>query len=228
MRRTLRGAIAVLPGPLFVSAARVIGSRIVAVPPVVVLEGRFVRLEPLTEGHAEALACAAAEDRSTYRYTKVPNGADETIAYIAGALRDRDESVALPFATVAPVDGRVIGSTRFLDLQYWDAPVPSVAEIGGTWLTASAQRTPVNTEAKVLMLTHAFETWEVHRVSLKTDARNARSRTAIERLGARFDGVLRAHAPAADGGVRDSAFYSILDAEWPGVKRRLVDRLERG
>jgi RimJ/RimL family protein N-acetyltransferase len=212
-------------------------------PQRVVLEGRFVRLEPLTDAHADALAAAAAEERSTFGYTRVPNGAGETRAYIADALRDRDEGFALPFATVSLADCRVVGTTRFLDLQYWDAPlwppaarhapndpltaVPSVAEIGSTWLAASAQRTPVNTEAKLLMLTHAFEAWQVQRVSLKTDARNARSRAAIERLGARFDGVLRAHALAADGGVRDSAFYSILATEWAAAKRRLADRLER-
>jgi RimJ/RimL family protein N-acetyltransferase len=100
-----------------------------------------------------------------------------------------------------------------------------VAEIGGTWLAPRVQRTPVNTEAKLLMLAHAFEVWRVRRVSLKTDARNERSRRAIERLGARFDGVLRAHMPAADGGLRDSAFYSILDAEWPAVRETLRSRL---
>jgi RimJ/RimL family protein N-acetyltransferase len=97
-------------------------------------------------------------------------------------------------------------------------------EIGSTWLTEEAQRTAVNTHAKLLMLTHAFEGWEVRRVMLKTDARNMRSRTAIERLGARFDGVLRAHMPAFDGAVRDTAFYSILAAEWPDVRTGLRER----
>jgi RimJ/RimL family protein N-acetyltransferase len=98
-------------------------------------------------------------------------------------------------------------------------------EIGGTWLAPSAQRTAINTEAKLLMLTHAFETWRVHRVSLKTDARNARSRAAILRLGARFDGVVRATRVAADHAIRDDAMYSILDAEWPAVKAALAARL---
>jgi RimJ/RimL family protein N-acetyltransferase len=128
-------------------------------------------------------------------------------------------------------DGEVVGATRFLDLQYWpvgdgrQGDVPVVAEIGGTWLAPKVHRSAVNTEAKLLMLTHAFETWRVRRVSLKTDARNARSRAAIERLGARFDGVLRAHMPAADAGLRDSAFYSILDSEWPQIHARLTSRL---
>ena len=103
---------------------------------------------------------------------------------------------------------------------------PDAVEIGSTWLTASAQRTPINTEAKLLMLTHAFEVWEVLRVTLKTDARNARSRDAILRLGARFDGVLRAHMPAYDiAEPRDSAFYSILASEWPSVRDRLTASL---
>ena len=118
-----------------------------------------------------------------------------------------------------------------MDLQYWavDEPapgVPVVAEIGATWLAPSVQRTPVNTEAKYLLLRHAFETWRLQRVSLKTDARNARSRAAIERLGARFDGVLRRFSPAADAGLRDAAFFSILDFEWPEVKPRLESLLE--
>ena len=97
-------------------------------------------------------------------------------------------------------------------------------EIGSTWLAKPAQRTAVNTHAKLLMLTHAFEVWEVRRVMLKTDARNVRSRNAIERLGAKFDGVLRAHMPAFDGGVRDTAFYSIVATEWPTVKAALAKR----
>ena len=126
--------------------------------------------------------------------------------------------------------GRVVGTTSFLDPQVWDWPPgskrpprqsPDTVEIGATWLAASAQRTRCNTEAKLLMLAHAFERWQVHGVSFKTDARNDRSRRAIERLGARFDGILRAHMPGADDAVRDSAYYSIVAAEWPGVKERL-------
>jgi RimJ/RimL family protein N-acetyltransferase len=189
-----------------------------------------VRLEPLAAVHAPALAAAAAGDRSTFGLTHVPDGAAEASSYVAEQLADAGTGSVLPFATVLP-DGEVVGATRFLDLQYWpvdDRPLdtPVVAEIGGTWLAPRVQRTPVNTEAKLLMLTHAFETWRVLRVSLKTDARNARSRAAIERLGARFDGVLRAHSPGADGGLRDAAFYSILAGEWPHVRQGLRRRLD--
>ena len=200
-------------------------------PAPVLLAGRHVRLEPLTPAHAAGLAAAAAGDRSTFGLTHVPDGDAGACAYVAELLADADRGAALPFATVLP-DGEVVGATRFLDLQYWPvderaAGVPVVAEIGGTWLTPRVRRTPVNTEAKLLLLTPAFETWRVLRVSLKTDARNARSRAAIERLGARFDGVLRAHSPAADGGLRDAAFFSIVDSEWPSVKDGLTARLAR-
>jgi N-acetyltransferase len=199
-------------------------------PAPVVLAGRHVRLEPLTPAHAAGLAAAGAGERSTFGLTSVPDDDSSASTYIAGLLADAAAGSALPFATLLP-DGEVVGATRFLDLQYWplgddrDRHVPVVAEIGGTWLAPKAQRTPVNTEAKLLMLTHAFDTWRVLRVSLKMDARNARSRAAIERLGARFDGVLRAHSPAADRGLRDAAFYSILDSKWPTVRARLTSRL---
>ena len=127
-------------------------------------------------------------------------------------------------------DGTVIGSTRFFNLERWSWPpgharhgnlFPDVCEIGYTWLTRSAIRTPANTEAKLLMLTHAFEAWQVLRVCLHTDVRNQRSRAAIERIGGKFEGILRAHRMAADYIARDSARYSIMAAEWPAVKQRL-------
>ena len=200
-------------------------------PAPVVLAGRHVRLEPLTPAHAPRLGAAGAGDRSTFGLTSVPDDAASAAAYIAALLADAGAGSALPFATLLP-DGEVVGATRFLGLEYWPVGdprppgVPVVAEIGGTWLAPKVQRTAVNTEAKLLMLTHAFETWRVLRVSLKTDARNARSRAAIQRLGARFDGVLRAHSPAADGGLRDTAFFSILSGEWPDMRDRLRRRLE--
>jgi RimJ/RimL family protein N-acetyltransferase len=156
-------------------------------------------------------------------------------AYVELVLAQRDQGVALPFATVDAAHARVVGTTRFLNVEYWTwraertPPVPTVdfdaAEIGGTWLAASAQRTAINTEAKLLMLVHAFETWNLRRVNLKTDARNLRSRLAIERLGAHLDGVLPAHMPAADGGVRDTAMYSLLAYEWSATKSALERRL---
>jgi len=158
------------------------------------------------------------------------------LRYIEAALRDQEAGRALPFATVAKATGRVVGSTRFGNIEFWAWPldnphqrgvdVPDVAEIGWTWLAADAQRTPINTEAKLLMLTHAFETWRVHRVSLMTDARNERSRRAILRVGARFDGVIRAQRMAFDGTIRDTAAFSILESEWPIVKRQLQSRLD--
>jgi len=158
------------------------------------LDGVHVRLEPLTMDHADGLLAAAQEDRSTYGWTRTPDGPAGVVAYI-DAAHDDDR---IPFATYWKPEDRVVGSTSFFP-EWWgeaaDRP-PDVVEIGATFLAASAQRTPVNTEAKLLMLTHAFEVWGVQRVSLKTDARNERSRAAIERLGARYDGTLRRHMPA--------------------------------
>lgn len=203
----------------------------------VVLEGRHMRLEPLGLGHAAALAAAASGPRETYAFTPVPADEPAMVCYIELALRDQEAGRTLPFATVARATGRVVGSTRFLNIEFWPWPagnpnqrgedVPDVVEIGATWLAAEAQRTAVNTEAKLLMLAHAFEAWRVHRVSLMTDARNERSRRAILRLGARFDGVLRAARPASDGGIRDTAAFSILEEEWPAVKTRLQSRLDQ-
>jgi len=196
------------------------------------LAGKHVRLEPLTKAHAPALAAAAASgSRDTYEFTLVPEDEATAATYIDDALKLHAAGKALPFATVDAATGRVVGSTRYLNVEFWSWPagsrfqrgedVPDVVEIGSTWLAPSAQRTPINTEAKLLMLTHAFERWQVHAVSFKTDERNARSRRAIERLGARFDGVRRADMPGADGTVRNSAHYSIVAAEWPAVRARL-------
>jgi RimJ/RimL family protein N-acetyltransferase len=203
----------------------------------VVLEGRHVRLEPLGVGHARDLLAAASGPRETYGFTTVPADEPSMVGYIEAALRDQEARRALPFATVAKATGRVVGSTRFGNIEFWAWPPgnlnqrgedrPDVAEIGWTWLAASAQRTPINTEAKLLMLNHAFETWRVHRVSFMTDARNERSRRAILRLGARFDGVLRTARPASDGGIRDTAAFSILENEWPAVKTQLQSRLNQ-
>jgi RimJ/RimL family protein N-acetyltransferase len=178
------------------------------------------------------LAAAAAEDRATYALTRVPDGERGAVEYVEAALAGWQEGVELPFAQVRLADGRVVGSTRFLDVERWSWPgsdgQPDVAEIGATWLAASAQRTPLNTEAKLLLLRHAFEVWRVQRLWFKTDARNIRSREAILRLGATFEGVLRHHMPAwgPGGGVRDSAVFSILPAEWPAVQQGLLARLE--
>jgi RimJ/RimL family protein N-acetyltransferase len=198
-----------------------------------VLAGRHVRLEPLTMDHADALLAASSEDRAAYEWTRVPEGAAGVVAYIDEALADQAARRRIPLATVWLDEDRVVGSTSFFP-EWWvwaeASDAPDAVEIGATWLAASAQRTAVNTEAKLLMMTHAFEVWGVQRLSLKTDARNGRSRAAIERLGARFEGVLRRHMPAygPGGGVRDSAHFSVMPDEWPAVKARLEARLAAG
>lgn len=192
----------------------------------IVLGAALVRLEPLSLDHVPALVAAASEDRSTYAFTMVPDGLDAMAAYVATALDEQHSGRTLAFATF--VHDRIVGSTRFMDMDHWGAsPLPSVLEIGSTWLSASAQRTGANTEAKLLMLTHAFETWQVHRVTFKTDARNERSRRAIERIGATFEGIRRAHVLAYDGTIRDSAYFSIIASEWPAVKLRLCALRDR-
>ncbi len=199
-----------------------------------VLQGRHVRLEPLAEQHIDGLVAAAAADPALYRWSLVPQGREEVADYVAAALADRAAGTAVPFATVRLADGTVIGSTRFFLLERWAWPAghprhrratPDACEIGYTWLTASAVRTAANTEAKLLMLAHAFETWDMLRVCFHTDVRNDRSRAALERIGARFEGVLRAHRIASDLTPRDSARYSIVATEWPEVKRGLEARL---
>jgi RimJ/RimL family protein N-acetyltransferase len=210
-----------------------------------VLEGSFVRLEPLTESHIPGLVEAASEDRSSYQWAYVPDGTGQMTAFVRDALNKVASGAHVAFATVRKGVGagggagdpgdRVVGATRFCEVAYWQWPpgathqrhrTPDVTDIGFTWLAGSAQRTPVNTEAKLLMMTHAFESWEVHRVALQTDVRNARSRAAIERIGGKLDGILRADRPGSDDTVRTSARYSIVAAEWPDVKGRLRARLE--
>jgi N-acetyltransferase len=194
------------------------------------LQGKLVRLEPLAPHHLSALLEAALADQSTYSLTTVPTTEAGMKTYLEAAINNK---LHMAFATIDAQNNRVIGSTRFaLEFWTWDselsrAPNPDAVEIGWTWLTKDAQRTGINTEAKLLMLEFAFKTWGVHRVTLKTDARNVRSRNAIERLGAKFDGILRAAVPAADGGIRDSAYYSIVQNEWGGVKRKLEGFLAR-
>ncbi len=197
-----------------------------------ILEGMEVRLRPLTASDADSLAVAASESRQSYRFNPVPDGPSEAREWIALALVQRGEGERYPFAV--EWRGRLVGSTSYWGLQPWLWPAncalqrdgrPDAVEIGSTWLAASAQRTRCNTEAKYLLLVHAFGVWQVHRVSLRTDERNARSRRAIERLGAKFDGVLRADMPGNDCSVRNSAYYSILRSEWPEVKQALELRL---
>jgi N-acetyltransferase len=204
---------------------------------IAVLQGTHVRLEALELRHVDGLTAAAAADPSLYRWSPIPQGKVLATKYVETALAWRSSGTAVPFAVVRISDGIIIGSSRFWNLEYWawpseharyDRQVPDACEIGYTWFTGSAIRTAANTESKLLMLTHAFEAWRVLRVCFHTDIRNQRSRTALEHLGAKFEGVLRAHRMAADFIPRDSARFSIVGPEWPEVKERLVQRLANG
>lgn len=198
------------------------------------LRGTDVLLRPLVQADAPLLALASSESRATYLYNPVPEGLDEAAAYIARALDQQARSERIPFAVV--YRARVVGSTSYGDLETWRWPAgsplqrstdPDVVEIGYTWLAQSAQGTGCNTEAKLLLLEHAFDSWKVHRVSFRTDERNLRSRRAIERLGANLEGIRRADRPSMDGRVRDSAIYSIVSEEWPAVRHQLTALLGR-
>ncbi|MFZ1939959.1 MAG: GNAT family protein [Terracidiphilus sp.] len=200
-----------------------------------VFTGTCIRLEPLSRAHADALIAASDGDPTLYQWSAVPAGRDAVLRYIDTALVWREAGTGLAFVHVRLSDGAVLGSTRFFDMERWAWPAghsrhgrrdPDVCEIGYTWLTPTAIRTAANTEAKLLMLTHAFEVWDVLRVCLHTDARNQRSQAAIERIGGKFEGVLRAHRMAADCTPRDSFRYSIIAAEWPAAKQKLTDRLQ--
>jgi RimJ/RimL family protein N-acetyltransferase len=189
-------------------------------PERVTLEGRVVRLEPLEERHRDDLLAAGA-DPEIWRYMgTVLTGPEDWDAYLAHALGP--EFVA--WATVDKASGRAIGSTRFGDIDVDSDRV----EIGWTWITPDFQRTAVNTEAKLLQLSYAFETLGAGRVALKTDGRNERSQAAIARLGAVREGTLRRHMRLPDGHVRDTVYFSILSDEWPAVKARLIERLAAG
>jgi N-acetyltransferase len=202
----------------------------------ILLQGKHIRLDPLERRHVEGLVAAAASDPSLYKWSPVPQGTAEAVRYVETALAWLDAGSAVPFAIVNAADGGVIGSTRFWNVERWAWPpghpshgrgVPDACEIGYTWLARSAIRTAANTEAKLLMLTHAFEVWQVLRVCFHTDARNQRSRAALERIGGQFEGILRAHRIAADYIPRDSVRYSIIASDWPAVKRRLVQLVDR-
>ncbi len=187
----------------------------------VTLEGTHVRLEPLTPAHHAAF-CAIGLDEELWRLSPsaVRTPADMA-AYIATALAEQAAGRALPFAIVERASGSVVGSTRYGAIERHHRRL----EIGWTWLGAAWQRTAINTEAKFLLLRHAFETLGCLRVELKTDALNQRSRAAIQRIGAREEGLFRKHMITASGRVRDTAYYAIVDDDWPAVKASLQSRL---
>jgi RimJ/RimL family protein N-acetyltransferase len=181
------------------------------------LEGRTVRLEPLGAAHLDGL-CAAGLDPSLWRLTVARIATrDDMQRYMEDALTDQRAGSALPFATISRASGEVIGSTRFGSA----VPEHRRVEIGWTWLSPKWQRTAANTEAKYLMLRHAFEVWRCNRVEFKTSALNERSRAAIRRIGATEEGIFRRHMVNEDGSLRDSVYFSIIAEEWPGARERL-------
>ena len=189
-----------------------------------VLEGEVVRLEPIAPAHEEGL-WEASRDPRTWRWLSIaqPQTRAELRAYVGAALAAAADGSELPFATIRRTDDSVVGSTRFLALR----PEHRSVEIGWTWLTPGAWGTGANVEAKLLMLEHAFEALGCLRVELKTDARNERSRGALAALPAQLEGVHRKHMLVRGGERRDSAWYSVLDDEWPAVRANLLRRLGR-
>ena len=193
-------------------------------PTPVVLYGERARLEPLDHRHADQLTEEAQSDE-IWRYMPVPRPAnrDAMVGLIDKAWKAAAEGVEVPFAIVDDASDRAVGSTRFIEIRRPDRAL----EIGWTWLGLSSQRTPINTECKLLLLRHAFEDLGALRVQLKTDGRNLTSQRSIERLGAVKEGVLRHHRLMWDGVFRDTVYYSILAPEWPAVKARLTELLGR-
>ena len=194
-----------------------------------VLTGSLVRLEPLSPAHGAGLAAAAEEDRGGYAFTVVPR-ANEVEAYLAAQAGRAETGELVPFAQVRLADGQAVGCTSYGHPRYWPGRTDLCAvEIGWTWLAGSAQRTGINTEAKLLLLEYAFATLGVARVDFKTDARNDRSRRALAGLGAQFEGVLRSWSPSRvpgeEGRLRDSAMFSLLAGDWPDTRERLRHRL---
>jgi len=193
-------------------------------------------LEPLTIEHVPYLVAAASQDRSTFGFTVVPDGIEEMTGYVETLLSSHQVGQDIPFVqrsvNADSSLGDVVGCTRFMNILFPlgrtvnGVSVPDEIEIGGTWLAKSAQRTSVNTEAKLLLMTHAFDTWGVQRVAICTDERNEQSRRAIERIGGVFEGVLRSDrpswVPSEKGLLRNTAVYSVVSAEWPRVKSRLT------
>ena len=185
----------------------------------ITLEGKRIRLVPMGPEHLDALTKAGAFSelwKWTRNLADTPEGMRE---YVEEALANAKKGDALPFVTIDKESGVVIGSTRFANIDSANRRV----EIGWTWITPAFQRTHANTEAKYLMLTHAFEVWNCARVELKTDVLNDKSRTAMLRMGAKEEGILRRHMVCYDGRFRDTVYYSVLDSEWPEVKKRLED-----
>jgi RimJ/RimL family protein N-acetyltransferase len=198
-------------------------------------EGRHACLVPLEMSHLDGLLCAANFSRTTFQFTPVPLDVDAMKAYISTAIDGVKDGSTVPFTILDRKTGRIVGSTRYTNLEYWkwspnhplkrSLEIPDALEVGWTWLSEEFQRTGINTDCKILLLTYAFEALKVHRVTFKTDARNEKSRTNIERIGAKLDGIIRNHMPAYDGEIRNSAYYSIIREEWPAVIASLKNKL---
>ena len=187
----------------------------------ITLEGQFVRLEPLSLKHEAHLIAAASDGELWHSKVTIVPTRDTMADYIQTAVSAQSGGTELPFAILRKSPGEVVGTTRFYLIDRANRSV----EIGYTWLAASAQRTMVNTEAKLLMLEHAFERWKCIRVALITDVLNEKSRAAILRLGAKQEGILRNHLIMPDGRYRDSVFFSIIESEWPEIKARLKSKV---
>jgi RimJ/RimL family protein N-acetyltransferase len=193
-------------------------------PQPVILEGRQVRLEPLARRHAEDLFEVGKEETIWPYMSRPPlKSVEDTRAWIDQAVEVAATNTQIPFAIIERATGKAIGSTRYMDIRRNDRGL----EIGWTWVGTAFQRTAMNTECKYLLLRHAFEELGAVRVQLKTDLRNVRSQRAIERLGAVREGVLRKHMVLWDGFIRDTVYYSVIESEWPQVKRRLEGLLKR-
>jgi N-acetyltransferase len=192
-------------------------------PKPITLQGRYVQLHPLTQAHAADLLAAAA-DPEVWKYLPLPQPRTlaEMQAFIESAERELARGFSVAFAIVDATSGKAVGSTRYLDIRPRDRGV----EIGWTWLSSEVWRTPINTECKYMLLRHAFEGLSALRVQLKTDERNARSRAAILRIGASFEGVLRCDRLLWDGFVRSSAYYSAIHGEWPAIRAKLEEQLQ--
>ena len=190
----------------------------------VTLEGETVRLVPMTLEHLPALTEAGAFAELWQWTATRADSPDEMAEYVTSAIRDSEAGIARPFVTTYKESGKVIGTTRFGNIDRENRKV----EIGWTWITPQFQRTRVNSEAKYLMLRHAFEVWQCVRVEIKTSTRNERSRRAILRIGATEEGTLRHHMINPDGSLRDTVYFSIVDSEWPSVKTRLETMLQQG
>jgi N-acetyltransferase len=195
-------------------------------PHSVVIEGAHVRLEPLTPDHVPDLFAAGGDDEDVWRWMLIPTpqSVDDLSAAATMLLRFRESGGCVPFAVVARESAKAVGWTSYIDVPTFDESI----EIGWTWYARDVRRTAINTETKLLLLTHAFEVAGYNRVQFKTDNLNEPSQRAIARIGGVLEGTLRRHKMRPDGSWRDSVVFSILDDEWPGTKARLTDRLARG